>query len=137
MAFEGAMKSMGKPKAPSVKKPAMKDETMGKDKPEPAGKMGGEAGDGPGDAQSSIHEHLGKMHEMTGNAHSHIEHHFDGHHTSHHISEHGEMSGPHEHANTEELKGHMDQMMGGGDMGQQDAGNAQVGNDPQHAMAGF
>jgi hypothetical protein len=139
MAFDGAMKAMGqKPKTPSVKKPSKApDESKGKQKPTPTGKTEGEHGDGPGDAQSPIHEHLSKMHEMTGNAHSHIEHHFDGHHTSHHISEHGEMSGPHEHPNTEALKGHMDQMLGGDQMGQQDSGNAMVGNEPQHSMSGF
>jgi hypothetical protein len=139
MAFDKAMKMMGKP--PKAKsKPAepgekkIPDEKKGSTKPTPAGGVEGEHGDGPGDAHSEIHSHLQAMHEKTGNAHTHIEHHFDGHHTSHHISEHGEMSGPHEHANTEELKGSMDQM-GGGDQ--------QVGNEPMppqmpnHSMSGF
>jgi hypothetical protein len=135
MAFDAAMKSMGgKMKPKSAKLP---DETKGKEKAKPAGEVGGEHGDGPGDAHSEIHAHLQSMHEKTGNAHSHIEHHFDGHHTSHHISEHGEVSGPHEHANTEELKGHMDQMLGGGGMEGEDSGNAEVGNEPAHTLSGF
>jgi hypothetical protein len=132
MAFEQAMKSMGKSKLKPSKAP---DERKGSEKPTPAGKTGGEGGDGPGDAMSPIHEHLQKMHEMTGNAHSHIEHHMGGGHTSHHISEHGEMSGPHEHANMQDLHGHMDQMMGDG-MGAA-SGDAEVGNEPVHSMSGF
>jgi hypothetical protein len=139
MAFEQAMKSMGKPKAKA--KPAepgekrVKDEpAKGSNKPEPHGTVGGEHGDGPGDAMSSIHQHLTAMHGMTGNAHTHVEHHMGGHHTSHHISEHGEVSGPHEHGSTDEVKQGMDQNLG---MGQPDPGNAEVGNEPQHSMSGF
>lgn len=127
MAFGKAMGMMGKSK--------LKPE----EKPEPKGKVGGEAGDGPGDAKSDakspIHEHLAKMHEMTGNAHSHVEHHIGGGHTSHHISEHGEMSGPHEHGSTDEVKQGMDQMMGDGM--EPASGNAEVGNEPVHSMSGF
>lgn len=135
MAFDAAMKSMGGKMKPKSAKSA--DEHKGKDKPEPKGKTGGEGGDGPGDAKSEmnpIHEHLQAMHEMTGNAHTHVEHHMDGHHTSHHISSEGAMSGPHEHGSTEEVKQGMDQNLG---MGMADSGNAQVGNEPQHAMSGF
>jgi hypothetical protein len=58
-----------------------------------------------------IHEHLRNMHEQTGEAHSHIEHHDDGSHTSHHIDKGGEVHGPHDHANIEELKSAMDQFL--------------------------
>jgi hypothetical protein len=63
-----------------------------------------------GDAQEMIHAHLGKMHEMTGKAHSHIEHHGDGTHTSHHVDEQGQISGPIDHESTEAMNEHMAQM---------------------------
>jgi hypothetical protein len=130
------MKMMGgKPKPPMAKGPKPPSKPMAEKPKEPQGKVAGEGGDGPGDALSSIHGHLQSMHEQTGNAHSHIEHHFDGHHTSHHISEHGEMSGPHEHPNTEALNAHMSSM--GGDGMAPASGNAEVGNEPSHTMSGF
>jgi len=58
-----------------------------------------------------IHEHLRNMNQMTGEAHSHIEHHEDGSHTSHHVSKDGEMHGPHDHANIEKLKSNMDKFL--------------------------
>jgi hypothetical protein len=54
-----------------------------------------------------IHEHLRSMHEQTGEAHSHIEHHGDGTHTSHHVTREGEVTGPHHHASAEELVEHL------------------------------
>jgi hypothetical protein len=65
--------------------------------------------DGGEDHHGEIHAHLQSMHEQTGHAHSHVEHHGDGRHTSHHIDEHGEVSGPHDHENLEALKNHFDQ----------------------------
>ncbi len=59
----------------------------------------------------AIHEHLRNMHEETGTAHTHIEHHGDGSHTSHHIDGEGEIHGPHDHENLEALKGHMDKFL--------------------------
>ena len=129
MAFGKPMEMMGK-KPKSAKAP---DEDKGKPKPAEHGKTEGEE-DGGGEHEP-IHAHLKKMHEMTGNAHSHVEHHFDGHHTSHHISEHGEVSGPHEHGSTDELKGRMDQMLGGE---QQPADGGGMPMEPQqHSMSGF
>ena len=58
-----------------------------------------------------IHAHLQAMHEQTGEAHTHVEHHDDGSHTSHHVSKSGEVHGPHDHANIEALKQHMDQFL--------------------------
>lgn len=78
----------------------------GKEHQMDAGGMDG--GDGH---HEEIHEHLRNMHEATGHAHSHIEHHEDGSHTSHHIDEGGEMHGPHDHANLEALKDHMDNFL--------------------------
>lgn len=60
---------------------------------------------------AAIHEHLKDMHEATGHAHSHIEHHGDGRHTSHHIDASGSVSGPHDHENLEALKDHMGQFL--------------------------
>lgn len=131
MAFGKAMGMMGKSKL----KPAP-DEHKGSSKPEPKGKTGGEAGDGPGDAHSDIHAHLQSMHEKTGGAHSHVEHHMGGGHTSHHISEHGEISGPNEHGSTDGVKGDMDQMLGQDGMPEA-SGDRQVGNMPEHTMSGF
>lgn len=131
MAFGKQMSMMGgKMKPKSAKAPE------GESKPEPKGKVAGEDGDGPGDAKSPIHEHLSKMHEMTGNAHTHVEHHMGGGHTSHHISEHGEMSGPHDHASTDDVKGGMDQMLGMGD-GMAPMDDQKPAMAPQHAMSGF
>ena len=59
----------------------------------------------------AIHEHLHQMHEQTGEAHSHVEHHDDGTHTSHHVDKEGEVTGPHSHANLEALKDHMDNFL--------------------------
>lgn len=55
----------------------------------------------------AIHDHLRNMHEQTGQAHAHIEHHGDGTHTSHHIDGNGEISGPNHHASAEELVNHL------------------------------
>jgi hypothetical protein len=68
-----------------------------------------------GDPTAMIHEHLTKMHEMTGKAHSHVEHHGDGTHTSHHVDEQGQVSGPHEHESMEALHQHMAQLHGEGE----------------------
>lgn len=68
--------------------------------------------DGGEDHHQAIREHLEEMHQKTGHAHSHVEHHGDGTHTSHHISAEGEHSGPHNHANLEELKDSFDQFVG-------------------------
>jgi len=60
---------------------------------------------------AAIHEHLQNMHSQTGEAHSHVEHHDDGIHTLHHVDKSGEVHGPHDHENLEELKGHMDKFL--------------------------
>lgn len=128
MAFDKAMRMM---KGPSPKKPKKApDEEPGREKSEPKGEVGGEESEG-----SPIHEHLQKMHEMTGNAHSHIEHHMDGHHTSHHISEMGEMSGPHEHPDMGALHAHMSSMMGGGEPKAEMAGGHPFNSEQN--MSGF
>lgn len=57
-----------------------------------------------------IHEHLRSMHEKTGHAHSHVEHHGDGSHTSHHIHEDGNIEGPHEHPDTQSMSAKMEEM---------------------------
>jgi hypothetical protein len=59
-----------------------------------------------------IHDHLRAMHEETGEAHSHVEHHADGSHTSHHIDHEGQISGPHHHADGEAMAEHMKGMGG-------------------------
>jgi hypothetical protein len=56
-----------------------------------------------------IHEHLRSMHEQTGEAHSHVEHHGDGTHTSHHVTKEGEVTGPHHHNTAEEAKAKLDE----------------------------
>lgn len=61
----------------------------------------------------AIRAHLEDMHQRTGHAHSHVEHHGDGRHTSHHISAEGEHSGPHEHGSDEEMMEHMGHVAGG------------------------
>jgi len=57
--------------------------------------------------QEQIHDHLRSMHEQTGEAHSHVEHHGDGTHTSHHVDSAGEVTGPAKHASAEELVEHL------------------------------
>ena len=80
---------------------AMKDRILsGKPAEEPKEEEGGK-----------VEEHLKSMHAETGEAHSHVAHHIDGSHTSHHIDEAGEVTGPHDHENTEALKDHMDQFL--------------------------
>lgn len=88
----------GKPMAKPAPKPMAQ--------PEPQGEEQG------GDVTPEIHQHLQSVHEQTGKAHTHVEHHGDGTHTSHHISESGEVSGPHDHQNLEELKQAFDQFIG-------------------------
>jgi hypothetical protein len=58
--------------------------------------MGGELEEKPegGDHTAMIHDHLKKMHKMTGEKHSHIEHHDDGSHSAHHVDEQGNVRGP-------------------------------------------
>ena len=62
-----------------------------------------------GDPTPAIHAHLQDIHDQTGEAHSHVEHHDDGTHTSHHIDKAGQISGPHDHANLEDLKNSFNQ----------------------------
>ena len=155
MAFENAVKSMmGKPKAPSVKKSGkLPDERKGTEKPTPAGKVGGEHGDGAGDAMSveksgegyktsdgQEHGHLGAAlmhvasHHEPGGKHLHMHH--DGYSIkSHGVHEGGEHDGPHEHGSAEEAGAHAASFMGDG-MGE-DSGNAEVGDEPTHSMSGF
>ena len=80
---------------------------------EPEGEAGHEMEEAGESHHAAIHEHLRNMHEMTGKAHSHVEHHGGGKHTSHHVDHEGNVSGPHEHASTEEMAQHMDGMEGG------------------------
>jgi len=58
---------------------------------------------------AAIHEHLRSMHEQTGEAHSHVEHHEDGSATTHHVSKDGEVTGPHHHNTAEEAKNKLDE----------------------------
>ena len=58
---------------------------------------------GAGD-HAAIHQHLQEQNAMDGKAHTHVVHNGDGSHTSHHVAAHGEVSGPHDHANLEDLK---------------------------------
>lgn len=83
-------------------KPAAKPMAAEPDGDEPMG----------GDVTPEIHQHLQAMHSATGEAHTHVEHHDDGSHTSHHVNKAGEVHGPHDHANLEELKSAMDQFIG-------------------------
>ena len=56
----------------------------------------------------SVHEHLAAMHAESGGKHMHVHH--DGmSFTTHHVGDDGEVQGPHDHQNLEELKAHMDQ----------------------------
>lgn len=68
---------------------------------------------------AEIHQHLQSMHEQTGKAHSHVEHHGDGRHTSHHVHEDGNIEGPHEHPDTESMQAKMQEMGEGGVTGEQ------------------
>ena len=63
---------------------------------------GGEESMAPG----GVPEHLKAMHAEMGGKHMHVHH--DGiMHTSHQIGEDGEVEGPHDHENIEELKSHL------------------------------
>ena len=86
---------------------------MGKG-PEPP-KDGAMHGEQPEGDHSAIYEHLQAMHNEHGGAHSHVHTHEGGdHHTIHHISHDGELSGPHEHEDTESMVDHMRELHGGG-----------------------
>jgi hypothetical protein len=61
-------------------------------KGQPAGEEHQEGSDDES-GEGAIHEHLQKMHEMTGHGHSHIEHKPEGH-MAHHIDHEGQISGP-------------------------------------------
>lgn len=108
----GAPKAMAKKPTP---KPAMDEQGIG----------------GEHETAPDVHEHLAAMHAATGNAHSHIEHHEDGTHTSHHVDREGNVTGPHDHANLEALKSHMDQFLDEegqeGDGGDEDGGEEEDG----------
>ena len=81
---------------------------------DPLAQPGSEGGTGEMEPHhAAIHEHLRAMHEETGEAHSHVEHHADGSHTSHHVSAEGEISGPHHHENSDVMAEHMKSMAGG------------------------
>jgi hypothetical protein len=66
---------------------------------------------GAGD-HAAIHQHLQEQNAMDGKAHTHVVHNGDGSHTSHHVAAHGEVSGPHDHANLEDLKNSFDHFVG-------------------------
>ena len=70
---------------------------------------------------SPVKEHLAAMHSEMGGKHMHV-HSDGGKLTSHHVGEDGQVEGPHDHANMDALKQHMDQFLneegseqGGGD----------------------
>jgi len=85
----------------------------GQSKEAPQGEHEPEGEQEGGDANEEIAQHLQSMHEKTGKAHSHVEHHGDGTHTSHHVHEDGQMEGPHEHPDTESMMAKMGEMGGG------------------------
>lgn len=72
----------------------------------------GEPDGDEGGTHEEIAQHLQSMHEKTGKAHSHVEHHGDGTHTSHHIHASGEQEGPHEHPDDESMMSKMGEMGG-------------------------
>lgn len=76
--------------------------------PKPEGNLEA-AEEGAGD-HAAIHQHLQEQHAADGKAHSHVVHHGDGTHTSHHVKD-GQVSGPHDHQNLEDLKSHFDQFL--------------------------
>ena len=80
------------------------------EKSDPLEQPGKESGGEMAEHHPTIHDHLRQMHEVTGEAHSHVEHHSDGSHTSHHVDMAGEISGPHHHANSDEMAEHMKSM---------------------------
>ena len=143
MAFDGAMKAMGSAKPKMA--PKMSGE---KSKPEPKGKVEGEAPDQGEHAgnTTTIEHHPDGSHTMDGETHpSHLHvmaalgHKLTGdkHHVAHHdgmaVHSHGvtEM-GEHQegtHGSAEEAGQHLTQFMGDGDEQQQE--------EPQHAMGGY
>lgn len=80
--------------------------------------------------QKTEHQHIGAAmvhmahHHAPEGGHSHVMHHMEGH-TMHHMSESGQASGPHEAANMDELKGHMENATGEG-------GGEEYGGESQH-----
>ncbi len=64
-----------------------------------------------GDDGSGAAEHLKAYHDAMGGGKAMLIHHDGINTTSHHIGEDGEVSGPHDHANLEELKSSMDQFL--------------------------
>lgn len=69
--------------------------------------------DGGGDAEhQGIHDGLRAAQAEHGGKHMHVHHGDDGKLQSHHIGHDGETQGPHDHANIEALKDHMDKFLG-------------------------
>ncbi|MDE2103196.1 MAG: hypothetical protein KGL39_38475 [Patescibacteria group bacterium] len=66
-----------------------------------------------GEEHADIKAHLERMHTEHGGKHSYVHHHEDGTHTSHHIDDEGNVSGPHEHDDTDALNEHMKGFAGG------------------------
>jgi len=70
------------------------------------------------DGEQTEHPHIGHMlmhvahHHAPEHGHTHHMHMAEGGHTSHHVGQDGEVQGPHDAANLEELKGNMDQFLG-------------------------
>lgn len=63
---------------------------------------------GPG----SVHEHLMAMHNEMGGRHMHVHQKDENTVTTHHVDEDGKVQGPHDHANMEQLRAHMDKFLG-------------------------
>lgn len=80
-----------------------------KAQPKPEGNL--EAAEAGAGDHAAIHQHLMEQHQMDGKAHTHVVHNGDGTHTSHHVKD-GQVSGPHDHANLEELKNSFDHFVG-------------------------
>lgn len=99
------------------RKPGNQRKASGQPQERGAGALEPEEHEQGGDTHAAIHEHLRSMHEATGHAHTHVEHHGDGTHTSHHVDESGNVSGPHEHESTEALNEHIAQTAGDGEEG--------------------
>lgn len=57
--------------------------------------------------ESGVKGHLKAMHAEHGGKHMHVHQH-EGGYTTHHVKDDGNVEGPHDHENTEQLKSHMD-----------------------------
>jgi hypothetical protein len=138
-------------KAPGGMKPmggGMKDEAPAKMETEGGGEHSELHPHGDGTfhtvagGQQTEHPHIGHAlahlaaHHAPEHLHSHVEHKMDGSgmHTSHHARMGGEVDGPHDHANMDALKTHMDQFLS--EEGHE-GGSAGGGHEQDGEMGGY